>query len=71
MVELGFESRDVFDDDHVAFRQTVRRFFRTEVEPHYRDWEREGTFPAGAVPPCGRSRNPAGRHADRIRRWRR
>jgi len=46
MVELGFDSRDVFDDDHVAFRQTVRRFFRTEVEPHYRDWEREGTFPA-------------------------
>jgi alkylation response protein AidB-like acyl-CoA dehydrogenase len=53
MAELGFEPREVFDDEHVAFRQTVRRFFREEVEPHYRDWEREGTFPASVFKRAG------------------
>jgi alkylation response protein AidB-like acyl-CoA dehydrogenase len=53
MAELGFEPRDVFDDEHIAFRQTVRRFFREEVEPHYRDWEREGTFPASVFKRAG------------------
>jgi alkylation response protein AidB-like acyl-CoA dehydrogenase len=53
MAELGFEPREVFDDEHVAFRQTVRRFFREEIEPHYRDWEREGTFPTSVFKRAG------------------
>lgn len=43
---LGLGRREVFDESHEAFRQTARRFFRTEVEPYFRDWERIGTFPA-------------------------
>src|SRR5258708_16433236 len=46
MPELGSERRDVFNEDHHAFRETVRRFFRKEVEPHFREWEKQGIFPA-------------------------
>jgi alkylation response protein AidB-like acyl-CoA dehydrogenase len=53
MESLGFEQRAVFSDDHRQFRETVRRFFRTEVEPHYRDWERQGMFPANAFRKAG------------------
>jgi alkylation response protein AidB-like acyl-CoA dehydrogenase len=53
METLGFEHREVFSDDHRAFRDTVRRFFRTEIEPHYRDWERQGIFPAAAFRKAG------------------
>lgn len=35
-------SEGVFDEEHEMFRQTVRRFIRTEIEPNYLDWEREG-----------------------------
>jgi len=44
--EIGLEPREIFSDDHNEFRMTVRRFFRREVEPHFRDWESVGTFPA-------------------------
>jgi long-chain-acyl-CoA dehydrogenase len=44
--EIGLERREIFSDDHNEFRTTVRRFFRKEVEPHFRDWEKVGTFPA-------------------------
>jgi len=46
MSEVGLEHRAVFSDDHEQFRATVRRFFRKEVEPHFRDWEKQGSFPA-------------------------
>ena len=46
MTDLGLERREVFDDDHHEFRETVRRFFRKEIEPHYRQWEKDGIFPA-------------------------
>ena len=46
MLEIGNERRDVFSDDHRQFRETVRRFFRREVEPYFREWEREHIFPA-------------------------
>jgi len=44
--DIGLERREIFSDDHNEFRMTVRRFFRREVEPHFRDWEKIGTFPA-------------------------
>ena len=44
--DVGLERRDVFSEDHNEFRMTVRRFFRREVEPFFRDWEKVGTFPA-------------------------
>ena len=46
MPEIGLEHREVFNDDHRQFRDTVRRFFRKDVEPNYREWEKQGMFPA-------------------------
>jgi acyl-CoA dehydrogenase len=37
--------RTVFGPDHEAFRETVRRFFETEIVPHHRQWERDGIVP--------------------------
>src|SRR5258706_13481815 len=53
MPELGTERRDVFNDDHHQFRETVRRFFRKEVEPHFREWEKQGIFPADVFRKAG------------------
>lgn len=46
MQTIGLEHREVFTDDHRQFRDTVRRFFLREIEPHYKEWERQGGFPA-------------------------
>lgn len=46
MSTIGFEHRDVFNDSHRQFRETVRRFFKHDVEPYYRQWEKQGGFPA-------------------------
>lgn len=37
--------RTVFDDDHEAYRQTLRKFIETEVVPHYDDWLAAGVVP--------------------------
>ena len=37
--------RTVFNEDHEAFRQTLREFIQAEVVPYYQDW-----FDAGIVP---------------------
>lgn len=37
--------RDVFEDDHVAFRQMVGAFVGKEIRPHYREWELAGRIP--------------------------
>jgi acyl-CoA dehydrogenase len=34
--------RNLFDEGHDAFRETVRRFIAKEIEPHYSTWEKEG-----------------------------
>ncbi len=34
--------RDLFDDDHKAFRDAVRQFVERHVVPHYDRWEAEG-----------------------------
>jgi long-chain-acyl-CoA dehydrogenase len=30
----------VFKPEHMAFRESMRRFIQREIEPHYRDWEK-------------------------------
>lgn len=42
---LGF-NRGVYRDDHDAFRETIRKFIRSEIEPNIRQWEKDGHFPA-------------------------
>jgi alkylation response protein AidB-like acyl-CoA dehydrogenase len=37
--------RPIFQEEHNLYRETVRRFFKTEVEPHLGEWEKAGRFP--------------------------
>ncbi|MEV6508744.1 acyl-CoA dehydrogenase family protein [Streptomyces sp. NPDC051642] len=37
--------RDVFTDDHEAFRRLARDFIAKEVVPHYAEWETAGRLP--------------------------
>ena len=37
--------RTIFNEDHEAFRQTIREFIAREVAPYYDEWEREGRVP--------------------------
>ncbi len=37
--------RDLFNADHEAFRDTVRRFIDQEIAPHHERWEHEGLVP--------------------------
>ncbi|MGW8762908.1 acyl-CoA dehydrogenase family protein [Streptomyces sp. NPDC055815] len=37
--------RNVFTEDHEAFRSTIREFIAKEVVPDYPDWERQGHVP--------------------------
>src|SRR5512143_2512436 len=34
-----------YDSAHEAFRDQVRRFVRTQIEPHVDEWDEAGTFP--------------------------
>ncbi|MBO0842508.1 MAG: acyl-CoA dehydrogenase family protein, partial [Nocardioides sp.] len=37
--------RTVFDEDHEAYRTTLRAFIESEVVPHYQEWFEEGLVP--------------------------
>jgi acyl-CoA dehydrogenase len=37
--------RDLFDEDHDAFRRLIRDFIAAEVVPHFREWESAGQVP--------------------------
>ena len=37
--------RTLYDADHEAFRDTVRRFVADHVTPHHADWEKAGQVP--------------------------
>jgi len=37
--------RDIFEPEHVDFRESVRRFLAEEVVPHHEDWEKAGAVP--------------------------
>ena len=43
LMEIG--CRDIFDEDHDAFRQMVRDFFANEVKPFHAEWEKAGEVP--------------------------
>jgi alkylation response protein AidB-like acyl-CoA dehydrogenase len=44
-----------FNDEHEAFRQLVRKFVETEINPHIEEWEAAGQFPAHPVQKNGQS----------------
>lgn len=37
--------RTLFDDEHLMFREAVRRFVEKEVRPYHEQWEHEGIVP--------------------------
>ncbi|GAA3443958.1 acyl-CoA dehydrogenase family protein [Planomonospora venezuelensis] len=37
--------RDLFDEEHDLFRETVREFLAREVAPHHDQWEKDGIVP--------------------------
>ncbi|MEQ1808113.1 MAG: acyl-CoA dehydrogenase family protein, partial [Burkholderiaceae bacterium] len=37
--------RDLFNEDHEAFRSMVRRFIENEIAPHHEAWENAGAVP--------------------------
>ncbi|WP_026328669.1 acyl-CoA dehydrogenase family protein [Streptomyces sulphureus] len=37
--------RTVFNEDHEAFRETIRDFIAAEVVPHYQEWSEQGYVP--------------------------
>ncbi len=37
--------RELFNEDHEAFRDTVRRFIEQEIAPHHAEWEATGIVP--------------------------
>jgi alkylation response protein AidB-like acyl-CoA dehydrogenase len=39
-------ARSVYEADHEALRDSVRRFFEAEAVPHYADWDAKGAIPA-------------------------
>jgi len=39
--------RRVFSETHDQFRHTVKAFFRKEIEPNVKQWEKDGIFDAG------------------------
>src|SRR4051794_20560720 len=42
MTYPGAAPRDLFTDEHEAFRRTVRTFMEREVVPHHKEWEKDG-----------------------------
>jgi len=38
----GISVRELFDEEHEAFRRTVRSFLDREVVPHHAQWEKDG-----------------------------
>ncbi|MGN9846255.1 acyl-CoA dehydrogenase family protein [Nonomuraea sp. H19] len=37
--------RDLFDEEHLLFQETVREFMAREVDPHHAQWEKDGVVP--------------------------
>jgi long-chain-acyl-CoA dehydrogenase len=49
------EQSNVYSDEHLQFRDTVRRFFQREIEPNIKQWERDGTFPRDLFRKAGKA----------------
>ncbi|MBP7582997.1 MAG: acyl-CoA dehydrogenase family protein [Spirochaetes bacterium] len=42
-----------FTQEHEIFRESVRKFFEAEVNPHYEEWEKAGIVPREVWKKCG------------------
>jgi alkylation response protein AidB-like acyl-CoA dehydrogenase len=46
-------ARTAYNDDHEAFRQTVRQFMQKEIAPHAAEWAENGIVPKALWPKAG------------------
>ncbi|MET0987619.1 MAG: acyl-CoA dehydrogenase family protein [Steroidobacteraceae bacterium] len=44
---LSTQPRSAYSEEHISFRDTMRRFFKNEVEPNVKEWEKAGGFDPG------------------------
>jgi alkylation response protein AidB-like acyl-CoA dehydrogenase len=51
---MGEIHRDIFEEEHEAFRRTVRSFLDKEVVPHHAQWEKDGIVPRNVWLAAGR-----------------
>jgi acyl-CoA dehydrogenase len=54
LATIGF-GREVYEPEHEAFRETMRRFVQKEIEPNVRQWEKDGFFPAELFRSAGKA----------------
>jgi long-chain-acyl-CoA dehydrogenase len=47
--------RDIFTEEHEAFRDMVREFIAREVTPHHQRWEHDGMVSRGVWRAAGRA----------------
>ena len=52
-MSLDSLARTAYNDDHEAFRQTVRRFMQEEVAPHAAQWSEDKIVPKSLWPKAG------------------
>jgi len=45
--------RTAYNEDHEAFRQSVRQFLQKEVAPHAKQWQEDGIVPKSIWPKAG------------------
>src|SRR5580698_3595846 len=51
---LGY-GRKIFSSGHDDFRATARRFFKREIEPYVKEWQKEVFFPAEVFKKAGQA----------------
>ena len=52
-MSLDLIPRSAYNEDHAAFRQTVRSFLEREVAPHAAEWDEAGIVPKSLWPKAG------------------
>ena len=52
-MSMDLLARSAYNEDHEAFRQTVRRFLEAEVAPHQAEWADAGIVPKALWPKAG------------------
>jgi acyl-CoA dehydrogenase len=52
-MSLDSLARTAYNEDHEAFRQTVRRFMQEEIAPHQAEWAEAGIVPKAIWPKAG------------------
>ena len=45
MAKAKKETRGFLTDEHVMFRDSVRKFIEKEIEPNYEQWEKDRIIP--------------------------